>query len=81
MSRHSWSDSEMIETLKIARLPQVKWTNAITALTKLIQRSDPEMDAERVRAAVNAAANAIGGAPDAFPKASARLRKLLKDGN
>jgi hypothetical protein len=66
MSRHSWEDSEMIETLRIARLSQVTWPTEIDSLTSRIRGTDPGMDKGRVRAAVNAACNAIAGSPDAF---------------
>lgn len=81
MQRHTWKDWEMIETLRIARLPQSQWMNEITSLTARIRKQDADMDARRVQSAVNAACNAVLGNPDAFPKASARLRQLLAQGH
>lgn len=77
MERHTWTDSEMIETIEIASLHQAHWSAAIAKLTARIRRTDPCMDALRVRTAVNAACNALSGNPDAFPRASQRLRLLV----
>lgn len=81
MRHHNWQDSEMISTLEIARLAPQLWPREISRLTQHINRTtDPHMDENRVRTAVNAACNALAGNPDAFPKASARLRRLVAIG-
>jgi BarA-like signal transduction histidine kinase len=80
--RHSWHDWEMIDTLKIARLPRVGWHAEISSLTARIrQRTDPNMGSDRVETAVEAAVNLIAGVPDSWPRASNRLRQLYAQGH
>jgi hypothetical protein len=62
MAKHAWQDWEMLETLRIARLPRYQWDQEIEALTERIrERTDPLMDEGRVAVAVQAADNLIAG--------------------
>lgn len=82
MNRHTWHDWEMIETLRIARLPRTQWSCEISALTKQIrQRTDPNMGSDRVGTAVEAAVNLLAGVPNSWPRASNRLRALHQGGH
>ena len=71
MARHTWRDWEMVETLRVARLPRQQWPREIAALTQAIrERTDPEMDEGRVGVAVQAAENLVADRPGVRPQGS-----------
>lgn len=77
--RHSWTPQEIAETIEIALMKRAHQSIAIAQLTRRIREgADPTMDTGRVHAAVCAASNCLADQPDAFPKASAELRRQVQ---